>query len=176
MSAREHWLDRAARISVPPVGLTRRDILRRAAAGALALSIGARPQLAAGAATRCGYITRVACLGEAKKDFDALMVLCAGQGKRTAPEAIADQFDCVLGAHTAYERRRARCDATCPPPKNSGGSKKKKGRTEPPKDPPKKPVDHCDSCSYYCSPCKSTASGYICCIYPAKDGKSPCCP
>ena len=61
-----------------------------------------------------------------------------------------------------------------PPPKKKPPTKKPPTKKTPTKKPPPKP-NPCGTCSAYCSPCASNSTGFICCIYPPKDGKSPCC-
>jgi hypothetical protein len=75
---------------------------------------------------------------------------------------------------TNYYDKRANCRGP-----NCGDKNKyppQKPGQNPPPPPPPSPSGPCDTCKAYCSPCASVSVKYICCIYPPKDGKSPCCP
>jgi hypothetical protein len=178
MTAHEHWLDTAARLAAPPAGLTRGEVLRRVAAGALAVSIGFRPQFAPAATGRCGFSSRAACYAGAERKFDKWLDVCNGFYTRyITPWSIAAHFECDLDGHSARAKDYARCDAFCLPPRKPPRTPPGKSNPKPPPPAPKPPSYTCADCpkNSYCSPCKSNSSGIICCALPPRGGKSPCC-
>jgi hypothetical protein len=72
---------------------------------------------------------------------------------------------------------KARNEKKKPKPK-----KKPKGIKKKPPDPKRPCAATCQcgavTCSKgaYCHPCSAVSGGFICCNYPLKNGKSPCCP
>jgi hypothetical protein len=170
----DDWMDRAALATGGP--LTRAGALRLAAAAALAFGpLGAflRTDTARGQVrTECSdCLDRQDRLDATARNECLKRLYTASYGIFSfgTPLGLAFSVGCVGAAvassWNSYHRCRTACGlpATVPPP-------------SPPAPPPPAPGGPCNGCSYYCSPCPSVAGGYICCIYPPKDGKSPCCP
>jgi hypothetical protein len=172
------WIDDAARrLAFREAGMTRGRVLRLAAGTGLALAAGPLVERA-GAEDYCFDPCERAARNRLNAELDRLRSLTV----RSLP-ACAVPFVCparlgALGAYLAnlttdYYDQRADCrgpncgDKTRYPPPGPGGN--------PPPPPPPAGSGPCDTCKAYCSPCAKVALKYICCVFPPKDGASPCC-
>ena len=162
--------------------LTRRGVLKLAVVSALAagpLSRLLKTPGARGAARRIG--TQCSDCLERQDAADAkarkicakhLTVAAYGIFSLGTPIGLAFAVGCfagaVAGSWNAYNHCRTACGlpVTPPPP------------ASPPPPPPPPSSGPCSTCNYYCGACPSPTDpdGRICCLYPDKDGKSPCCP
>ncbi len=199
------WLDRAARFSDERVSRRRALQLAGAAALTVGPLASLSRPTSARAGLALGENCRPQCLQTVRGGARNAGAHCGKIGLVAGyavgnPLAIAYGAGCIMAAMYETATEQARCyQPNCgnppgspPPPAAPAPSaapatppshpdpewpkkKKKKKKKGIKRKPPPKP-DPCKDCTNYCSPCASTSSGYICCLYPMKNGRSPCCP
>lgn len=199
------WLDRFARAAADE-SISRRQLLKMAGAGALAVGplgalVRAAPASAEADADPCAPYCLNALLGSARNSSAHCVKVGLGGFALANPLGIAYGAGCTMALMYQIYAEQEKCySLNCgdpdryppgrspnppppppanpppppPPPKEPPPKKKPKKPTK--KKPKPKPNDPCKDCAYYCSPCSKVAGGYICCIYPPKNGTSPCCP
>jgi hypothetical protein len=158
--------------------LTRGRVLRLAAGAGLAFGAAGAQVERARAEDYCFDPCDHAARDRANADLDRLRAGTLRSLPVCAVPLLCGARLGVMGAAlidvvTDYYDRRANCRGP-----NCGDKNKypqpKAGANPPP--PPPAASGPCDTCKAYCSPCAGVSTKYICCIYPPKDGKSPCCP
>lgn len=160
---------------------TRREVLARGAAGALALAgvatFGFPSRAGAASLKTCHRI----CFDAWSPHMESAMNSCRRfynqllENGQTGAYARRVRSRCFQSQDLIFGRRIDDCLDAC----RKNGGKPPKDKLPPFKKPPKAapvPALCGGACLDYCSPCYPTESGHICCSSPPKDGKSPCCP
>lgn len=174
---------RAAEPVAEPAGFDRGQLLRTAAAGALALSLGSLPRTARAAgtvSTACAGGSVASCNANGWKTTNATIAFCdrAYLGK---PGGEAASYSCYVDAMASRAQGMKECKSNCPkkkpkkpkkPPSGDGGGG---GSTAPPADSGPQPTCGFVDCATGDKCCPVQGGGVICCVVGCARSGDGCC-